>query len=362
MGAELSSAAVRYLITGATGFLGTAVTRRVLAEGDEAVAFVRDRERAAHLVEAGAAVEVGTVGDPNVVAAAARGCDVVVHCAAVVSHRASPRALAWINVAGTENVVRAARHARCARVVVVSCADVSLSNEDRVHWNEKRGLMHPPLDEHARTKLLAEELALAENGRGVEVTALRPAWLWGPGDRTHLPLLVREGMAGGLRLIGSGENLVSTTYVDNFVDALLSAAEVETAAGRAYYVTDGELVEAREFLGQLSEAVGLPAPRRGPPYGVAYAMAWTRRRLGSEGWWPTDVIQRGRSTCFDHQSAVADLDWAPRVSIEQGMQRLADWARTAGGPGAIAAMYRPPATASSVDAEVAAAGDDDAAP
>ncbi len=347
---------MRYLVTGAAGFLGTAVARRALAEGDEVVALVRDGARAAALEEAGATVRIATIGDPNAVAEAAKGCEVVVHCAAVTSHRAARRALRWTNVAGTENVINAARHAGCARVVHVSCADVTLSNEDRVNWNERRELSHRPIDEHARSKLLGEEIALSQNGQGIEVTALRPAILWGPGDRTHLPGLVREALPSGLRLVGAGKNLVSTTYVDNFVDAVLAAAEVEKAAGNAYYITDGAFLEAHELFGQLSEAIGLPRPRRGPPLGIAYAVAWARMRLGAGGWWPTDVVQRGRSTYFDHQSACADLDWEPRVTVDEGMRRLAEWAKEVGGPEAIAAMYRAPATASSVDAEVAAAG------
>ena len=348
---------MRYLITGAAGFLGAAVTRRVLAEGDEAVGLVRDAGAARDLEAAGARIVTGTVGDPNDVAAAAHGCTVLVHCAAVPSHRASRRALRWTNVAGTENVLKAARKAGCERVVHVSCADVTLSNQDRVHWNEKRELDHRPLDEHAITKQVAEDLVLSENGRGIEATALRPALLWGPGDRTHLPALAREGLAGGIRLVGSGESFIATTYVESFVDAVLAAAEVTAAPGHAYLVADGELAEAREFFEQLSGAVGLPPPRTGPTYGLAYAMAWARERMRNAGPWPTDVIHRGRSTHFDCQNAMTDLDWSPRPMTE-GMERLAEWAKEVGGPAAVAAMYRPPAGAASVDSEVATAGGD----
>ena len=350
---------VRYLVTGAAGFVGTAVVRRVLGEGDTAVAVVRDAasERARALRDAGAEVVEKTVGDPKGIAAAAKGCEVVVHCAAVASHRAARRALRWTNIAGTENVVNAARHAGCERVVHVSCADVTLSNQDRVHWNEARALERQPLDDHARTKQLAEELALAASTRGVEVTAVRPALLWGPGDETHLPALAREGLAGGIRLVGSGETFIATTYIESLVDAIVEAAEVEAAAGNAYYVTDGDLLEAREFFGQVSEAVGLPRPRTGPGFSLAYALAWARMRVGGDGLWPTDVIHRGRSTHFDCQSAMTDLGWSPRPMAE-GMSALAAWVKERGGAQAIAALGRAPAPASYVDAEVAAAGGD----
>ena len=351
---------MRYLVTGAAGFVGRAIVRRILAEGDEAHALVRDRGAAEDLAEAGATVHEGTVGDPNGVAEAARGAHVLVHCAAVSSHRAARRALRWTNVAGTENVVNAAKHAGCERLVHVSCADVTLCNEDRVHWNEDRELSHPPLDEHARTKLLAEELAMSANGSELEVVSLRPALLWGPGDRTHLPALVREAQASGgaIRLVGSGENLLATTYIDNFVEAVMSACEVTKAAGRIYYVVDGDFLDAREFFDQLSRAVGVAQPKSGPPYPLAYALALARQRMGSAGWWPTDVIHRGKSTQFDAQRAMNDLDWEPHTSVAEGMKALAAWAISVGGPDAIASMYRPPATSGSVDADVAAAGGD----
>jgi len=159
-------------------------------------------------------------------------------------------------------------------------------------------------------------------------------------------------------MVGSGENLLATTYVDNFVDAVMGACEVTKAPGRIYYVVDGDFLDAREFFDQLSRAVGLAPPKSGPPYALAYALSLARQRMGNTGWWPTDVIHRGKSTQFDAQRAMNDLDWEPRVSVPEGMKALAAWAREVGGPDAIASMYRPPATSGSVDADVAAAGGD----
>jgi len=351
---------MRFLVTGATGFVGRAVTRRILADGDEAHVLVRSADGASDLAEAGATVHVGSIGDPNQVADAARGCEVVVHAAAVASFRSAVRALDWTNVAGTENVISAARHVACTRVVYVSCADVTLCNEDRVHWNEDRALSIRPVDAHARSKLLSEELALAANGTGLEVTALRPAWIWGPGDTSTLPLLCKEAGGGGLRLVGSGANLMSTTYIDNFVDAVIAAAEVEAAPGHAYYVTDSEFSDSREFFEALSRAAGLPPPRAGMPFGLAHTVASVREWFGTDGWWPTDVLRRGRSTMFDAQNAIRDLSWEPRVTMEEGMKALSAWTEQVGGATAVAAMARAPVGAAAVDAQVAAAGGDGA--
>lgn len=350
---------MKVLVTGATGFVGSAVVRRLCADGETVHALVRDETRAAELRATGAEIFVGDIGDPNDVLRAAKGCRLAVHAAAVATHRAAERALTWTNVAGTENVLRAARHAGIARVVHVSCADVTLTNEDRVHWDEDRSSPRGLLDAHARTKRLAEEVALTTTAEGFEVCAVRPAFLWGPGDFTHAPALCREALEhGGLALFGDGTNLVASTYIDNLVDAITDALVATNVASRAYYVADADFLDARELYGMLSAALGLPKPRGGLPFEAAYALAWARERAGGTGPWRTDVVRRARSSQFDVQRATSDLGWKARVSVKDGMAALAAWTTTLGGPAALAAKERPPPTAASVDAQVAAAGGD----
>lgn len=351
---------VKVLVTGATGFLGGAIARRFLAGGDEVHALARDAERAKALADAGAKVFAGTIGDPNDVLAAAKTCEIVVHAAALVSDRSDPQALEWVNVAGTENVLNAARHAGASRLVYVSCADVTLANRDRVHWGEKHALTKPPVGAHARTKQLAEEIVLAANGTGIETTALRPAIPWGPGDTTTLPRLVREARAGGLRVYGDGTNLISTTYVDNFVDAVLTAAEVTAAAGNAYYVADGDFLDAAELLSSLAKTLSLPAPKRGPSVAFAYALASVRGRSSGDAATPAEVLRWGRSIQLDTQNARRDLEWEPKVALREGMEALAKWVEEVGGLDAVARMGRAPATASDVSQQIALAGGDEA--
>ena len=118
------------------------------------------------------------------------------HCAGESALHAAPAALSWINVAGTENAIDAARHAGVARVRACCRAQTSRSlNRDRVHWKENAVLAQAPLGAWARTKLLAEELALQASDATLCVTALRPAWLWGPGDHTNAPALCARSAA-----------------------------------------------------------------------------------------------------------------------------------------------------------------------
>jgi nucleoside-diphosphate-sugar epimerase len=342
------------LVTGATGFVGSALTTRLLRDGFTVRVLARDVRSAQQLRErdANAALDVriASLGDPNAIADAADGVDVVYHCAAENSQAVPPRSLAWINVAGSENVLNAARHAGVRRLVHVSCADVTLVNRDRMNWKESRQLDERPLDEVSYTKLLAEELVLAGSTGSLEVVALRPAWVWGPGDRRTLPALCREAQSGRVTLCGSGENLVPTTYIDNLVDALLLAATAAASdvAGRAYHVLDADTLNAREFFEQLCAALGLRPPARGI-YGLAYAMAWVRERARLSGMKRADVARRGRSSLFDGVAAVRELGYTPKITVEQGMQAVATWAKQLGGATAIAATERTPSPAAEVE-------------
>jgi len=348
---------MKVLITGATGFVGGAVARKLLADGDTVTALTRGgHERTLPLEKAGATIVVGSVGDPNGIAEAARGCDVIVHAAAVVGDHASRRALRWVNVAGTENVINAAKRAGVERMVHLSCADVTLWNGDRIHWNENRaGSL--PAGEHARTKLLAEELAISASDDDLEIVVIRPAWVWGPGDTTTLPRLCREARLHGLQLIGSGKNLFSSLYIDNLAVAVQRALTAENTAGRAYYVTDHDTLSAREFFGQMCNAVGVASPKSGLALSIAYPKA-RLFRSGPNALSPAEVLRRGTNTLFDIQKAMTDLSYDPPVTVPEGMAALATWVSGAGGPAAVETLGRPPTGDGSVDEQVALAGGD----
>jgi nucleoside-diphosphate-sugar epimerase len=322
---------MRALVLGATGFAGSAITQRLLDDGHAVVALVREAAaaeadgRATRVrapVPSAVDVRSGTIGDPNEIAAAAAGADVIFVAVGLPQGRPA-EAYRWLHVAGIENVLNAARHAGVPRVVLVSCADVVLADEERVHWDEKRDLARPPLGPRARAMKLAEEVALSQSDATLAVTAVRPAWLWGPGDRARVAELVAEGRRGGIALCGGGKNLVATTYVAHLVEAALAAARSPAAPGQAYYVGDSEFLEVGEFVGMLSRALELPPPRTAPFY-VARRL-WAE--MGRGGLPIEEVVRRGRGTYFDTQKAATELGIEPTVAIDAGMKRLGAWYR-----------------------------------
>jgi nucleoside-diphosphate-sugar epimerase len=292
---------VRCLVTGATGFIGGAVVRSLEAAGHEVVAYVREGSDSRSLQQ----VEriVGDLGDPNRLAVAAAGCDAMVHAAGIADPAADPDALGWVHIAGTENVINAARQAGCRRLIHISCADVTLYEGPRSFWNEEQAPPRP-FGELASSKLHAEELVRVSGRRGFRTTALRPALVWGPGDTTHLPAWRAEADQGGIRIVGGGKKLMATT-------------------GNVYNVVDTELSVSRDFFTELSAALGWSAPRSAGPY----RWAWISSRTGLSSLHLSRVIRRGHTSAFEMNRAKQDLGYEPVVTREQGMAELAAWYR-----------------------------------
>ena len=334
---------MRAVVLGANGFVGSTLSARLRELGHDVLGVVR----AAQDSGAHAAVVPSGLASPARIAEVARGADVLYCCAGDHSPRSSARALAWVHVAGVENVTAAARHAEVPRVVLLSCADATLTGGDRVHWKED-SLLGQPLGHVARTKLLGEEVALHASNARLTVTSIRPAFLWGAGERRNLPALCAEGLRGGIRLLGSGSSLHSTAHIDLVVDALIAAATAPEVSGKAIHVADPDTLTAREFFDQLSSALGLPAPRRSL-YAFESACARLRAWLGSEGFLPEDVARRGRHGLLDCLRATTLLELKPRTSFEEGMRALHAWAREVGGPAALAKQGRAPLTDADAD-------------
>ena len=326
-------------VTGGNGFVGSALCLHLRAHGHEVSAVVRPGVQDARLAQAGVSVQGAELGDPNALAAAFAGAQLVFHCAAESSFHALPEALQWINVAGTENVVMAARHAGVRRLVQLSCANASLLDRPRVHWKETAVLGQAPLGALARSQLLAEELALQASDRRLSVLAIRPAWLWGAGERNNLAELATEARRGGVKLFAGGDALFSSAHVDNVVAALIAAAGSERGGGQAFHVADPDYLTSGEFFSLLCSALRWPPPRRGL-YAFEYVRAWLRRAGGAAGPWPDQVARRGRASLLDCLEANNVLAFTPLKTVDDGVRELAAWAEGFGDAAAIERLAR----------------------
>ena len=319
---------MKVLVTGASGMLGSATARALAARGDR-VTVLQRRPAGLGLPEV-----LADVADPEAMRRAVAGHDAVVHLAAKVDVTGPWAAYERANITGTQSVIAACRAGGVQRLVHVSTPSVAHVGSSLA------GAPASPADParvrgaYARSKAVAEQIALAANGADLAVTAIRPHLVWGPGDTQLVSRVVARARAGRLVLVGSGAGLIDTTYVDNAAAALVAAVDrCAAAAGQVLVVTNGEPRPVAEMLGGICAAAGLPGPRRRVPRRLASAAGllgegvWAvRARAGLTGDPPMTrfvVEQLSTAHWFDQRRTREALRWYPEVSLEQGFTRLA---------------------------------------
>jgi nucleoside-diphosphate-sugar epimerase len=322
---------MRALVTGASGFLGGAIARRLRADGHAVVTL--QRSPAPELEALGIRVARGDIADPAAVHAAASGCDVVFHVAAKAGHWGPYAEYHAANVLGTQAVIDACRAHGIGRLVHTSTPSVVHAGGDLEGIDERAPLATRFHAHYPATKAEAERRVLAASGPLLATVALRPHLIWGPGDRHLLPRIVARAKAGRLRFVGPPGKRIDTTWIDNAVDAHLAAAERlapgAAHAGRAYFISNGEPIASEDMINRLLDCAGLPPERRRIPYPVAYAVgalmeaAWTLLPLRGEPLMTRFLAEQlATAHWYDISAAARDFGWRPRVSLEEGFGRL----------------------------------------
>ena len=318
---------MRVLVTGASGFLGAATAAAVRDAGHT----VRTLQRRPSGVD-GVTDVLGSVTDADTVRAAVADVDAVVHLAAKVSLAGDPADFARVNVTGTQTLLDAARTSGVQRFVAVSSPSVAHTGSSLAGVGAGPAEPEAARGDYARTKAAAELLALAADSAGFAVVAVRPHLVWGPGDTQLVGRIVDRARAGRLPLLDSGAALIDTLYVDNAASAMVAALEHAAdpdVHGNAYVVTNGEPRPVGELLAGICTASGVPAPRWHVPSGLARVAgsiveAVWRVRPGVDEPPMTRFLAEQLSTAhwFDQRRTRAHLQWAPTVSIDEGLRRL----------------------------------------
>ncbi|RMF88433.1 MAG: NAD-dependent epimerase/dehydratase family protein [Planctomycetota bacterium] len=326
----------KILVTGATGFLGGALARRLSREGAPLRVFVRRITPAVEALDA--EIVVGDLRDPESLAQATTGVETIHHTAALPGIWGKWRDYYETNTLGTIRLLEAARRAGVRRFIFTSSPSVTFDGSPQECVDEsapypKRWLAHYP-----RSKALAEQAVLAQHGQdGLATCALRPHLIWGPGDRHLIPRLIARAKSGRLRRVGDGTNLIDNVYIDNAVEAQLAAdraleerpAEV---GGRAFFISQGRPVRCWQWIDEILGIAGVPAITKSISFPAAYRIGYVCELIFQL--LPKHIeppmtrflaLQLAQPHYFDISKARELLGYQPVVSHEEGMQRLAEW-------------------------------------
>ena len=323
---------MKALVTGGGGFLGLYITEQLVARGDDVRVFCRGEYP--RLRELGVDCRRGDIRDRAAVVAACAGIETVFHTVAIPGVW-GPWSLYYdTNTLGTENVIAGCRQHSVERFVFTSSPSVVFDRGD--HLDADESLPYPAryLCHYPKSKALAEQHVLAANGqKGLASCALRPHLVWGPRDNHLIPRLLSRARRGRLMRIGTGDNLISMTYVENAAAAHLQAADAlsptSPVAGQAYFINEPEPVNLWGWVDELLALADIPPVKRSvsiktaSTIGCVLEAVYRILRLPGEPPMTRFVAaQLNESHCYSIDKARRDFNYKPPVTVEEGMRRL----------------------------------------
>lgn len=327
---------MKILVTGANGFIGSNLCAHFAQEaGYEVAGLVRrasdlsflrglDRVRTA----------VGDLTDPASLDAAMEGASVVYHVAGYSSDWGAWRDFRAGNVDGVRNVMGAARRRGVRRVVHISSVSV-YGFPGGIDIAEDTPFTPRPDDRYITTKAEGERLALAYNGKALEVAVVRPGGVYGPNDRTTTLQIAPAMLGGKFGYVDGGVHVMAPAYIDNVVQTIRLAGEAHAAPGEAFNAVDDGHTTWRQYVEWMCEDLGCPAPRLSLPRAIVWpaaaAMEAGAKLIGMKSS-PMINKYRIRAVMRDshYSSAKAKrlLGYRPAVTTREGIRRAVAWYRS----------------------------------
>ncbi len=317
------------LVTGATGFTGGHLARRLVRDGHAVRALVRSTAKGKPLAELGIELVEGDLCDPKSLKKAMEGVHTVYHIAAAFRQENISESKMWeINCEGVKNMLDAAIEAGTVQRFV-HCSTIG------VHGNvtdppATEDSPFAPGDVYQESKLAGEKIAMEYMQAGkLPISIFRPGGIYGPGDTRFLKLF-KPIKKQRFVMIGSGQVLYTLIYIEDLVDGIILCGTHENAVGNVYILTGEPALTLNEFVASVADVVGVDRPRLRIPvtpiYAASYLCEVVCKPLGIEP--PlyrrrVDFFRKDRS--FSIAKARNELGFEPRVPVKTGLANTARW-------------------------------------
>jgi dihydroflavonol-4-reductase len=323
----VSDQPVPKLVIGANGFLGSHVTRQLVADGHQVRVMVRENANTIGIDDLEVQRYVGDIWDDDTLRAAMAGCDDVYYC--VVDARGwlrDPAPLFHTNVEGTRNVLDVAREAGLHRFIFTS-SYVTVRRRRGRTTSEADIISDRGLTPYVRSRVQAEELVLRyAREKGLPAIAMCVSTTYGSGDwgRTPHGAIIAGAAFGKLPFVMSGIEL-EAVGVDDAARAMILAAE-RGRVGERYLITE-KMISNAEVARIAAEAAGVAPPTKAIPLPMSYALATmgtlkARVRRTDERLSLDSLRLMRAEGPLDHGKAVRELGWQPRP-VEESIREAA---------------------------------------
>lgn len=325
---------MKYLITGATGYIGTQLTKRLMAEGHTVHALYRSESKADELRKLhNVILKKGDLLDQPSLAAAMEGCDAVFHVAAFAKPwDKNPQTFYDYNLKGAVNVFEAAKSAGTKRVVFTSTAGTISPNEGGKASDEATPRSHDYFTDYDRSKGQAEAFASDFSKKNnLEIVTVNPSRVYGPGllsDSNGVTRMVKMYLAGKFRLLpGNGNSIGNYVFIDDVVNGHLAAMRQGKSGER--YIIGGANASFNGFFHTLAELSGkrvrmlkVPLPVMNV---VGHLMEFNANLTGKPPVLTPPWVKRFHFNWeLSIEKAKRELGYEP-LDLEQGLSKTINW-------------------------------------
>jgi len=334
---------MKVLITGATGFLGSYIVDKCIEQGDSVRVLVRKTSNLDYLKKYSSIEYVyGDLNDTASFSDATKGIDAIYHSAARVSDVGDRKQFYNDNFIATKSLVDEAKNQGVKRFIFISSPSIFFDLKDQINIDESYPHPKKYINLYSETKALAEQYVLSSNDKNFITCSLRPRGIWGPRDKTgYIPKIVYALMNEKFPDI-SGDKKINATFcnAENAADACILAARSNKVGGKAYFITDDEVVDAWGFLNLVRERFNLlPIKKKINSkfliyLGSIFDLIWKIPALARKSAPPISRYSIGLLTLtstYDISAAKKDFNYAPKINQKKGLEILAQWVDDIGG-------------------------------
>ncbi len=307
--------------------MGRALVDGLIEAGHEPLAIVKKEEAAAIYRNRGIEAVPRDLSREEGCAGLLKNYDALVHCAALTRDFGRWDEFRKFNIETTRNVMSAALSAGTGRIIHISTTAVYGNERNHYGTDEEEVFGQRVVDPYSRSKIVADGIVLdLIRQNELSATVLRFGNIWGPGDLNILPFVVNGLKSKRLMIEGDGDNVLSLTFIDNAISAILLALENPNSRGKIYNITDGIRVTSKKFICDIIAILGIGYKLRNIPYPLIYSMGYFFEQLYMlAGLKTKPPLTRFAARIlkyhagFDISRAMTELNYHPKISYKQAL-------------------------------------------